>query len=535
VAPLLEIENLKVRFRTGGGWIDATRGVDVSVARGETVAIVGESGSGKTQTMMAAIGLLPPNGEATGSVRFDDLEILGADPTALNRLRGSKITFVFQEPMSALDPFYSVGAQIMAPLRVHQRLSREAAGRRALELMALVGLDNPQQRFKAAPHQLSGGQRQRVMIAMAIANDPALLIADEPTTALDATLQAQILSLLADLQRRLGMAMVFITHDIALTGLIAGRTYVMARGEVVESGPTSDVLGRPRAAATRALVEATPPGAKAPPAPSAPLLLEARDLVVDYAKPGAPLFGARSHLRAVDGVSFDLRQGQTLGVVGESGSGKSSLARAVLALTPHQGVVRFEGRDLAALDAKALRALRRDLQLVLQDPFGSLSPRLTVGAIVGEGLLVHEPSMSAVARASEAARQLSEVGLDPALASRYPHELSGGQRQRVAIARAMILRPRLIVLDEPTSALDRSVQKDLLTLLRVQQAQRGFAYIFISHDLAVIGAMADEILVMRGGIVVEQGPASAILVTPREDYTKSLIAAARSLGFRAEL
>jgi ABC-type microcin C transport system duplicated ATPase subunit YejF len=534
MAPLLAIQNLSVRFRTGGRWIEATRGVDIAVARGETIALVGESGSGKTQTMMAAIGLLPPNGEAAGSVRFADAEILGADQKALGTLRGSKITFVFQEPASALDPLYSVGAQIMAPLRVHQRLSRQAAGRRALELMALVGLDRPEQRFKAAPHQLSGGQRQRVMIAMAIANDPALLIADEPTTALDATLQTQILSLLADLQRRLGMAMVFITHDIALTARIAARTYVMARGEVVESGPTSEVLARPRAGATRVLVEATPPGAKAPSAASTPVLLEARDIVVDYAKPVGSLFGRRSHLRAVDGVSFDLREGQTLGIVGESGSGKSTLARAVLALTPHRGVVRFDGRDLAELDAKALRAMRRDMQLVLQDPFGSLSPRLTVGAIVGEALLVHEPSMNAAARAGEAARQLSEVGLDPALSSRYPHELSGGQRQRVAIARAMILRPRLIILDEPTSALDRSVQKELLTLLRAQQDARGFAYIFISHDLAVIRAMADEILVMRRGIVVERGPANAILDRPRQDYTQSLIAAAVSLGLRPE-
>jgi oligopeptide transport system ATP-binding protein len=535
MGPLLAIRNLSVRFRTDGNWIEAVRGVDISVTRGETIAIVGESGSGKTQTILAAIGLLEANGQAAGSVRFEDAEILGADARTLDRLRGSKITVVFQEPMSALDPLYSVGAQIMAPLRVHRRLGREAAARRALELMAMVGLDRPKERFRAAPHQLSGGQRQRVMIAMAIANDPALLIADEPTTALDATLQTQILSLLGDLQRRLGMAIVFITHDIALTARFAARTYVMAAGDVMESGPTLQVLSHPRAAATRALVEATPPGAKAPPRPDAPILLQARDIVVDYARGGVSLFGGRRTLRAVDGVSFDLRQGQTLGIVGESGSGKSTLARALLALTPHRGVVRFDGHDLAALATKALRALRRDMQLVLQDPFGSLSPRLTVGTIVGEGLRVHESGMSAGARASAAERQMSEVGLDPALCGRYPHELSGGQRQRVAIARAMILRPRLIILDEPTSALDRSVQKELLTLLRGQQDAHGFAYIFVSHDLAVIRAMADEILVMKQGSVVERGPTHEIFAAPRQDYTKSLIAAAVSLGLRPQL
>jgi ABC-type microcin C transport system duplicated ATPase subunit YejF len=534
MAPLLAINDLSIRFRTGGRWVEATRGVDISVEPGETVAIVGESGSGKTQTMMAAVGLLPSNGVAAGSVRFGDMEILGAGSKILDRLRGSKITFVFQEPMSALDPLYSIGAQIMAPLMVHQHMTREAAGRRALELLALTGVDRPEQRFHAAPHQLSGGQRQRAMIAMAIANDPALLIADEPTTALDATLQAQILALLGDLQRRLGMAIVFITHDIALLARFATRVYVMADGKVVESGPTREVLLSPRAAATRALVDATPAGVKAPPPPDAPILLEARDIVVDYTT-GNALFGRRGRLRAVDGVGFDLARGQTLGIVGESGSGKSTLARALLQLTPHRGVVRFEGRDLAAIDGKVLRGLRRDMQLVLQDPFGSLSPRLTVGAIVGEGLLVHEPAMNARARAGEAAQQLSEVGLDPALSERYPHELSGGQRQRVAIARAMILRPRLIILDEPTSALDRSVQKGVLALLRAQQAAHGFSYIFISHDLAVIRAMADEILVMKEGNVVERGSTSAIFASPRQDYTKRLIAAAPSLVHRDEV
>jgi oligopeptide transport system ATP-binding protein len=525
---LLAIKDLRVRFRVDDHPVEAARGVSIAVERGETVAIVGESGSGKTQTMMAAFGLLPANGEADGSVRFEGGEILGVSTSALDRLRGSKITFVFQEPMTALDPLYSIGAQIMAPLIVHGGLRRSAARRRALELLALVGVDRPEQRFKAAPHQLSGGQRQRVLIAMAIANSPALLIADEPTTALDPTLQAQILDLLGDLQRRLGMGIVFITHDFALLRRFASRVYVMAEGEVVEAGATAEVMARPRAAATRVLVEATPTGRKAPAAADAPILLEAHDIVVDFPAPGG-LFAKRRTLRAVDGVSFTLSRGQTIGVVGESGSGKSTLARALLRLTSYQGAVRFEGRDLAALDAKALRSLRREMQLVLQDPFGSLSPRLTVGAIIGEGLLVHEPAMTAADRAREAARQLTEVGVDPALTSRYPRELSGGQRQRVAIARAMILRPRLIVLDEPTSALDRSAQKDVLALLRKLQEAHDLSYLFISHDLAVIRAMADEILVMKDGRVIERGPTPAILAAPREDYTKSLIAAAPSL------
>jgi oligopeptide transport system ATP-binding protein len=525
MAPLLAINDLHVRFRADGREGVAVRGVDLVVERGEIVALVGESGSGKTQTMMAAIGMLPENGRATGSVRFDGDEILGQSEAALNRLRGGKVTMIFQEPMSALDPLLSVGKQIMAPLIVHGRLTKAAAQRRALELLALVGLDPPEQRFRSAPHQLSGGQRQRVMIAMAIANNPALLIADEPTTALDVTVQAQILDLLRDLQRRLGMAIVLITHDFVVVRRFADRLHVMEAGKIVESGPVGEVMAQPRAAATRALIEATPPGAKAPAAADAPILLEARDVTVDFPAPGA-WFGSRDAFRAVDHISFALKRGQTLGVVGESGSGKSTLARALLRLAPYRGSVCFDDRDLSTLNRATLRALRRDMQLILQDPFGSLSPRLTIDAIVAEGLLIHAPEKSASERTLAAADALKAVGLDAKLLNRYPHELSGGQRQRVAIARAMIMKPRLLVLDEPTSALDRTAQKEVLALLRALQELHGLSYLFISHDLAVIHAMADDVLVMRNGRVVERGTAQQIFAAPREDYTKRLLASA---------
>jgi ABC-type microcin C transport system duplicated ATPase subunit YejF len=522
MAALLSIKDLYIRFHNDGRELEAARGIDLHVARGETIALVGESGSGKTQTMMAAIGMLPTKGRATGSVRFEGDEILGLPDQALNRLRGARVTMIFQEPMTALDPLFSIGAQIMTVLRVHERVSKQAARRRALELLALVGLDPPAQRFRAAPHQLSGGQRQRAMIAMAIANNPSLLIADEPTTALDVTVQAQILDLLRDLQRRLGMAIVFITHDFAILKRFADRVYVMRAGEVVETGAIDEVMARPRAATTKALIEATPPESKYPLRQDAPVILEARDVSVSYTQPGS-LFRRKSVLHAVDKARFDLKRGQTLGVVGESGSGKSTLARALLHLVPYHGSVSFEGRDLATLDAAALRALRRQMQLVLQDPFGSLSPRMTIGAIVSEGLLIHEPTLSIAERRGAAARELESVGLSPNLLDVFPHELSGGQRQRVAIARAMILRPRLLVLDEPTSALDRTVQKDVLTLLRTLQERHDLSYIFISHDLAVIRAMADEALVMKDGRIVERGLTAQIFAEPRDNYTKRLI------------
>jgi oligopeptide transport system ATP-binding protein len=523
--PLLAIRDLRVAFATSQGEAPAVRGVDIEVAAGEVVAIVGESGSGKSQTLLAALGLLPGNGRATGSARLEGEELIGASEAKLNRVRGSKVAMIFQEPMSALEPLYTVGEQIAAPLIAHACVSARQARARAGELLEQVGIAHGRARARAYPHQLSGGERQRAMIAMAIANRPKLLIADEPTTALDVTVQAQILDLLIALQRELGMAMVFVSHDLRLVRRVARRVYVMRAGLVIEAGLTGEVLARPQAAYTRMLVDAEPAGAKAPPPAEAGTLLEARDIVVTYMQPTGLLTRAW-RVQAVDGVDLTLRRGQTLGIVGESGSGKSTLARALLRLTPCTGRLTFEGRDLQALNARALRPLRRKMQLIFQDPFGSLSPRLSIGAIITEGLRAHAPGMSARERDAEAVRALEAVGLDPALRGRTPDASSGGQRQRIAIARALILKPALVVLDEPTSALDRSVQHDILALLRALQDAHGLTYLFITHDLAVVRAMADEILVMKGGKVVERGPTEAIFERPAEDYTRRLIQAA---------
>ncbi len=531
--PLLSLRGLDVRFRTGDGVLHAVKGLDLDVAPGETVAIVGESGSGKSQTAHAVMGLLSANGWAEGSVRYRGAELLGLAPAALNRIRGAKLAMIFQEPMTSLDPLYRVGDQIALPLVAHRGLSRRQARSRAVELLDLVRIADPKRRLESYPHELSGGQRQRVMIAMAIANDPDLLIADEPTTALDVTVQARILALLADLRSRLGMAMVFITHDLGIVRRLASRTYVMRDGAVVESGETAEIFARPRHADTRRLIEAEPHGRKAPPAPDAAVVLEAHDMRVTFALRGGLFARGRHAIRAVDGVDLSVRAGETFGVVGESGSGKSTLGRAVLKLVPAAGLVRFEDRNLAPLDRAAMRPLRRQLQIVFQDPYGSLSPRMTVGEIVTEGLLVHEPAISRQERDRRAAQAFAEVRLDPAGRNRFPHEFSGGQRQRIAIARAMILHPRLVVLDEPTSALDRSVQKDIVELLRDLQAAHGLAYVFISHDLAVVRAVSDRILVMKDGRVVESGPAERILEAPGEPYTRELVAAA-FLGTGAE-
>jgi len=524
-APLLAIRNLKIRFSDGRHSHEVVRGIDLDVAAGESVAIVGESGSGKSQTALASIGLLARNGASSGSVIFEGGELLGATPGALDKVRGARITMIFQEPMTSLDPLFPIGVQIAEPLVAHGGLNRRAARQRALELLRLVGIPEPEHRVRSYPHQLSGGQRQRVMIAMAIANNPVLLIADEPTTALDVTVQAQILDLLRDLQRRLNMALLLITHDLGLVRRYASRVYVMRAGEIVESGDVAAVMANPKSAYTRALIDAEPAGFKAPPPADAPALLEACDIRVAFALPSGVFSKARI-LRAVDGVSLALREGQTLGIAGESGSGKSTLGRALLRLTPCSGRLLFRGADIQRLDQRALRPLRRKMQLVFQDPFGSLSPRMSVGEIVAEGLLVHAPEMSARQRDGEAAGALAEVGIDPEKRHRTPNEFSGGQRQRIAIARAMILKPKLVVLDEPTSALDRSVQKDVLALLQKLQQAHQLTYVFITHDLAVVRAMADEILVMKDGRIVERGATREIFERPRQDYTRRLIAAA---------
>ncbi|WP_425311775.1 ABC transporter ATP-binding protein [Microvirga massiliensis] len=524
--PILSVRGLHVRFRTGDGVLHAVKGVDFDVRSGETIAIVGESGSGKSQTVMSVMGLLASNGWAEGSVRYRGEELIGLPANRLNRYRGSKLTMIFQEPMTSLDPLYRIGDQLALPLITHGGLGRRDARERAIELLDLVRIADPRRRIDSYPHELSGGQRQRVMMAMALANRPDVLVADEPTTALDVTVQARILELLADLQKRLDMAIVFITHDLGVVRRIADRTYVMRGGTVVEHGKTEALFATPQHAYTRMLINAEPSGTKEQSPTNSPVVLDARNIEVTFDL-SSGLFGRHHHiLRAVDGVDLHVRAGETIGVVGESGSGKSTLGRAILRLQPASGLIRFEDRNLMPLSRSDMRPLRRKLQIVFQDPFGSLSPRMTAGEIVTEGLLVHEPGISRRERDRRAAKAFEEVRLDPAWRNRFPHEFSGGQRQRIAIARTMILHPKLVVLDEPTSALDRSVQKEIVVLLRDLQQAHGLAYVFISHDLAVVRALSDEILVMKSGKIVERGPVDQIFDSPREDYTRALIAAA---------
>ncbi len=473
------------------------------------------------------MGLLASNGEAKGEVLYRGENILGLPPAKLNRIRGAKITMIFQEPMTSLDPLYTIERQLCEPLRQHGGLTGRQARARALELLQLVNIPSPERKLNAYPHELSGGQRQRVMIAMALANDPDVLIADEPTTALDVTTQAQILALIADLQKRLGMAVVFITHDLGIVRQIADRVYVMKEGEVVEEGQAEALLTHPRHPYTKMLLDAEPEGHKPPVPASQPILLEGQKLTVAF-ELDSGFLKAPQVLKAVDDVSLVVREGQTLGIVGESGSGKSTLGRALLQLLPHGGRVVFSGADISNSDKRAMRPLRRKMQLVFQDPFGSLSPRMTVGQIVTEGLIVHEPAMSAGERDKRACEVMEEVSLDPASRNRYPHEFSGGQRQRIAIARTMILKPKLVVLDEPTSALDRTIQKQIVELLRKLQADHGLTYLFISHDLAVVRALADQVMVMQHGRIVEAGPTDAIFESPVEAYTRELIAAAQN-------
>jgi oligopeptide transport system ATP-binding protein len=523
---ILSVDKLNVRFRTLDGMVEAVKGIDMEVKAGETVAVVGESGSGKSQTMMAAMRLLASNGEATGTIAYRGANLLGMSKAELNDIRGRKITMIFQEPMTSLDPLYTIGSQLIEPIMRHRNLGGEEAYQEAVRMLKLVRIPDAERRMKAYPYEMSGGQRQRVMIAMAIANDPDLLIADEPTTALDVTIQAEILSLMTDLRNRIGMSMIFITHDLNIVRRIADRVYVMRLGEVVEEGDTRAIFSNPKHPYTRALLAAEPSGHKDPVARTVPKVLDGTDMRVTFKIGGGFLAGEPIYLKAVDRVSVTLRRGQTIGIVGESGSGKSTLARALLKLLPSEGSIHFDGRNIEKLDSQQMRPLRRQLQIVFQDPFGSLSPRLTAGQIVTEGLLVHEPSMSLKERDRRAALAFSEVGLDPANRNRYPHEFSGGQRQRIAIARAIILKPKVVVLDEPTSALDRQVQKQIVDLLRDLQEAHDLSYLFISHDLAVVRAMADHIMVMKDGRMVEQGSPEEIFDHPREDYTRRLMAAA---------
>ncbi len=526
VEPVLKLEDLRVRFRTMDGMVQAVKGVSLHVNAGETVAIVGESGSGKSQLMMAAMGLLASNGEATGKALFHGTNLVGLPKRDLNNIRGRKITMIFQEPMTSLDPLYTIGDQLIEPIRQHQQLGHRAARVRALEMLKLVSIGEAERRMGSYPHEMSGGQRQRVMIAMALANNPELLIADEPTTALDVTIQAEILALMADLQRRLGMGMVFITHDLNIVKRIAHRVYVMREGEVVEHGVTTALFAAPAHPYTKALLNAEPQGRKNPVRANAPTVLTGTDLRVSFQIGGGFLAGNSIVLKAVDRVSVTLREGQTIGIVGESGSGKSTLARALLRLLPSEGAITFDGTAISSHGKSEMRPLRRHIQVVLQDPFGSLSPRMTAAQIVTEGLLVHEPGITAAQRDKRAVQALQEVGLDPGLRHRYPHEFSGGQRQRLAIARAIILKPKVVVLDEPTSALDRQVQRQIVDLLRDLQQKHGLSYLFISHDLAVVRAMADHIMVMKDGRLVEEGTPDEVIGNPRDPYTQRLMAAA---------
>jgi len=527
-APLLSVQDLSVRFTNGDSVIDAVRGVSFDIEKGKTLAIVGESGSGKSVTALSVLRLLPyPAAEhPTGRIVFKGEDLLAMDERRLRGVRGNAISMIFQEPMTSLNPLHTVERQIGEVLGLHRGMGRAAARSRAIELLGLVGIDNPEQRLAAFPHQLSGGQRQRVMIAMALANEPDLLIADEPTTALDVTVQAQILTLLKDLQARLGMALLFITHDLGIVRRLADETCVMTNGEIVERGPTAEVFAHPRHDYTRHLLAAEPKGTPPPSDPQAADVIAAKNLRVWFPIKAGLLRRTTGYFKAVDDVDIAVRRGQTLGVVGESGSGKTSLGLALLRLISSDGRIVFLGRDIDKLDSKALRPLRRDMQIVFQDPFGSLSPRMSVGDIVGEGLKVHARDLPAAERSRRVDQALQEVGLDAEVRHRYPHEFSGGQRQRIAIARALVLEPQLIVLDEPTSALDMSVQARVVDLLRDVQQRHGLTYVFISHDLRVIRALANDVVVMRGGKIVESGPAASIFSAPQNPYTKALLAAA---------
>jgi microcin C transport system ATP-binding protein len=529
--PLLRIRDLSVSFDAPGGEVRAVRGVSLDIDKGETVGLVGESGSGKSVTALSILQLLPypVARHPGGSIRFRGQELLGASEAVLRRVRGNRIAMIFQEPMTSLNPLHTLEKQVSEVLLVHKALGRAEARARTLELLRLVGLAEAERRLGAYPHQLSGGQRQRVMIAMALANEPDLLIADEPATALDVTIQAQILALLKDLQARFGMALLLITHDLAVVRKTADRVCVMTRGEIVETGPTGEIFERPGHAYTRRLLEAQPRGGPHGPAPGAAVIVAARDLRVWFPIKAGVLRRTVSHIKAVDGVSLAVWEGQTVGVVGESGSGKTTLGLALLRLERSEGSIEFEGREIQGLRARALRPLRRELQVVFQDPYGSLSPRLSVAQIIEEGLRVHRLGGTREERRLLIDRALEEVGLDPEARDRYPHEFSGGQRQRIAIARALVLKPRFVVLDEPTSALDMSVQAQIVDLLRELQARHRLAYLFISHDLKVVRALSDEVIVLRDGQVVEQGPTFQVFDHPQHPYTKALMAAAFEL------
>jgi microcin C transport system ATP-binding protein len=528
---LVRVRDLAVAFGRGESQVLAVKGISFTIKRGETVAIVGESGSGKTVSAMSILKLLPypAASHPKGEIFFEGQDLIAAPIEAMREIRGKRISIIFQEPLTSLNPLHTIEKQVTEVIQLHRVVSDVAAKARLIQLLTRVGIRDPEKRLGAYPHQLSGGQRQRVMIAMALANEPELLIADEPTTALDVTIQAQILELLKELKDELGMSMLLITHDLGIVRRMADRVYVMHKGEIVEEGLTADIFAKPQHTYTRHLLSAEPKGQPPSPKPDAPVVLETTDLKVWFPIKRGLLRRTVDHIKAVDGVTLKLRAGETLGVVGESGSGKTTLGLALLRLVSSQGPIVYSGRRIDGLDSTAMRPLRREMQIVFQDPYGSLSPRLSIGQIIEEGLTILTPDLDYEQRRERVGRALTEVGLDAQWQDRYPHEFSGGQRQRIAIARAMVLEPKFIMLDEPTSALDKSVQAQIVDLLRDLQRKRDLSYLFISHDLKVVRALSNHLIVMRNGKVVEEGISDDIFQNPKQDYTKALLAAAFDL------
>jgi oligopeptide transport system ATP-binding protein len=526
-SPLLQVRNLSVSFQTNDGVVNAVNNVNFELNVGETLAIVGESGSGKSVSTNALMQLLPNNAriDAQSSIVFEGEELLEKSEVQMRRVRGDRIGMIFQEPMTSLNPYLRVGIQVAEAMMCHRKVSMAQAKQRVLELFELVHLPNPQQAYSKYPHEFSGGQLQRIMIAMALINEPDILIADEPTTALDVTVQAEVLKLIKEIQSKMGMAILFITHDLGVVRYVADRVLVMCKGDVVEEGDTQELFTNAKHDYTRMLINAIPKGSKDPVDANAPALLKASDIRVKFLIKPHFIASRNQYFEAVKGISLKLKQGETLGIVGESGSGKSTLGRALIGLLPSTGEIEFKGMDYRKLSEVQRLTLKKDIQMVFQDPYGSLSPRMTVGEIITEGLLVHQPHISKAERLQRARKALEEVRLDASAINRYPHEFSGGQRQRIAIARALILEPSFILLDEPTSALDRSVQLTVIDLLKDIQQRRNIGFLFISHDLSVVKALSDRVMVMQKGEVMEQGSAEDIFHRPQHDYTKKLIAA----------
>jgi len=529
--PILKVRNLSVSFTTNDGIVDAVKDVSFDLLKGETLAIVGESGSGKSVSTNALMQLLPNNAivHSQSSIEFENEELLDKSEKTMQGIRGDRIGMIFQEPMTSLNPFMRVGIQVAEAIMCHRSVTRSQAKQKVLDLFDLVHLPNPQQAYTKYPHEFSGGQLQRIMIAMALINEPDILIADEPTTALDVTVQAEVLNLIKEIQAKMGMSILFITHDLGVVKHLADRVIVMCKGDVVEKGQCDELFAQPKHEYTQMLINSIPSGSKDPIEEDAPALLKADDIRVKFLIKSHFLPNRNQYFEAVKGISLELKQGETLGIVGESGSGKSTLGRALIGLLPSTGHIEFKGQDISQLSDKQRFELKKDIQMVFQDPYGSLSPRMTVGDIITEALTVHQPQLTRSERMARARKALEEVRLDPHSINRYPHEFSGGQRQRIAIARALILEPSFILLDEPTSALDRSVQLTVIDLLKDLQKRHNIGFLFISHDLSVVKALSDRVLVMQKGEVMEQGTADEIFHNPQSDYTKKLIAASFDL------